>query len=132
VNAGRPSGQFYAPGPIVEAQIERPDHPIFYGYAEKTVPVRYAGGPLLDLPEEDKPAQVLMKFPGGEKAVLSGLMRNPSEIRDRPAVLDVPVGRGRVILFATNPCYRWQTHGEFSMLFNAILNYNDLGSASDK
>jgi len=29
-------------------------------------------------------------------------------------------------MFATNPCYRWQNHGEFNMLFNAILNYNDL------
>ena len=37
-----------------------------------------------------------------------------------------PVGRGRVIVFATNPCYRWQNHGEFGMLFNAILHYNDV------
>ena len=31
-----------------------------------------------------------------------------------------------VILFATNPCYRWQNHGEFNMLFNAVLNHNDI------
>jgi hypothetical protein len=30
-----------------------------------------------------------------------------------------------VLLFATNPCYRWQNLGEFRMLFNAVLNYND-------
>jgi len=126
VNAGRPSAQFYAPGPIVEAEILKPDHPLFYGYAKTTLPVRYANGPLLDLPEEDKEKQVLMKFPGGEKSVLSGLMRNPSEIRDRPAIVAVPVGKGMVVMFATNPCYRWQNHGEFNMLFNAILNFNDL------
>ena len=29
------------------------------------------------------------------------------------------------MMFATNPCYRWQNHGEFGMLFNAILHWND-------
>jgi len=24
--------------------------------------------------------------------------------------------------------YRWQNHGEFNMLFNALMNYDDLGS----
>ena len=67
-----------------------------------------------------------MRFTGTEKSVLSGLMKNPSVIKERPAILDLPAGRGRVIMFATNPCYRWQNHGEFNMLFNAILNYNDL------
>ena len=33
--------QFYAPGPIVDAEILKPEHPIFYGYDKKMVPVRY-------------------------------------------------------------------------------------------
>jgi hypothetical protein len=66
-----------------------------------------------------------MRFPAGEKSVLSGLMKNPTEIRNRAAILDVPVGAGKVLIFATNPCYRWQNHGEFNMLFNALLHYND-------
>ena len=41
--------------------------------------------------------------------------------RRPPAILDVPVGKGRVLLYATNPCYRWQNHGEFNTLFGAIL-----------
>ena len=28
-------------------------------------------------------------------------------------------------MFAGNPVYRWQNFGEFNMLFNAILNFND-------
>ena len=43
------------------------------------------------------------------------------EIRRRPAILDTPVGKGRIVTFATNPCYRWQNHGEFGMLFNAAV-----------
>jgi hypothetical protein len=126
VEAARPSGQFYAPGPIVQAEILQPSHPIFYGYSQKTLPVRWGNGPLLSVPEQDRAAQVLMRYPGGEASVLSGLMRAPNEIRDRPAIVDVPTGKGRVLLFSGNPCYRWQNHGEFNMLFGAVLHWNDV------
>jgi len=126
VEAGRTSPQFYAPGPIVQAEILHSASPIFYGYTEKTIPVRWANGPLLTVQERDREQQVLMRFTGGEAGVLSGLMRGPNEIRGRPAVLDVPEGDGRVVMFATNPCYRWQNFGEFGMLFNAVMHYNDL------
>jgi hypothetical protein len=52
-------------------------------------------------------------------------MKGVAETRDRPAIVDVPVGQGRVLLFATNPCYRWQNLGEFNMLANSILHFND-------
>jgi len=126
INASSTSSQFYAPRPIVEAEILRPEHPIFYGYTEKTLPIKYANGPLLQVPREDQDKEILMRFPGGDRSVLSGLMRGANEIRNRPAIVDVPTGQGRVLLYATNPVYRWQNHGEFNMVFNALLNYNDL------
>ena len=125
VEAGRTSPQFYAPGPIIEAEVLKPKHPIFYGYTEKTMPVRWASGPLLTVPQTDK-SEILMRFPGGDQSVLSGLMKGANEIKERPAILNVPVGQGRVLLFATNPCYRWQNLGEFRMLFNAMMNFDDL------
>ncbi|MBI3422608.1 MAG: hypothetical protein HY011_06680 [Acidobacteria bacterium] len=127
IEAGRTSPQFYAPGPIIEAEILQPNHPLFYGYTQKTIPVRYGNGPLLAVPERDRAQQILMRYPGGDKSVLSGLMRGANEITNRPAIVDVPVGKGRVLMFAGNPCYRWQNHGEFGMLFNAVLHYNDWG-----
>ena len=45
VEAARPPAAFYAPGPIVQAEITRPAHPVFYGYTEKEQPVRWANGP---------------------------------------------------------------------------------------
>jgi hypothetical protein len=150
VDAGRTTAQFYAPGPIVDAEIVRPEHPIFYGYDKRTVPVRYGNGPLLTVqnvgggrgggPEgageggapPAPPQNILMRYPGGEDHVLSGLMRGANEIRNRPAIVDMPSGKGRVILFAGNPCYRWQNFGEFNMLFNAVLNFNDIKSETPR
>lgn len=131
INASRASSQFYAPRPIVQAEIQRPEHPIFYGYTEKTVPTKYTNGPLLQVPQ-DQQDQILMRYPGGDTSVMSGLMRGANEIRNRPAIVDVPSGKGRVLLYATNPVYRWQNHGEFNMLFNALMNYNDFKAPMSK
>ena len=145
VDAARTSPQFYAPGPIIDAEILKPEHPIFYGYDKTTVPVRYGNGPLLSvqtganpfdgppLTPPPPPAQsILMRYPGGDDHVLSGLMRGANEIRNRAAIVDEPAGKGRVIIFAGNPCYRWQNFGEFNMLFNTVLNYNDIRTEATK
>lgn len=126
VSASRTTGGFYAPRPIVETQILRPEHPIFYGYTDTMVPTKFTNGPLLSVPDDLEDEQVLMKYVGGDDAVLSGLMVGAGQITDRPAIVSVPVGQGRIVMYATNPVYRWQNHGEFNMLFNAILNYDDL------
>ena len=126
VDAAPTTAAFYAPGPIVEAEILQPNHPLFYGYTEKVVPVRWAGGPLLRVPTDEQRQTVLMRFPGTDRSILSGLMRGVAETRNRPAIVDEPVGQGRVLIFSTNPAYRWQNLGEFNMLANSILNFNDL------
>ena len=127
LGARRPGSGFYAPGPLVEAEIKAPGHPIFYGYETAKTPVRYANGPLLEVPRRFRDDWVLMTF---SDKVLSGHLRGANQIEGRPAIVDVPREDGRVVLFATNPCYRWQNHGEFGMLFNTILHYNDLDSRS--
>jgi hypothetical protein len=125
VEVARASKAFYAPGPIVTAKLLKPANPIFYGYTESTVSVRWATTALLSLPIREQ-NNVLMSFPGGDKAVLSGLMVGASEVKDRPAIVDLPVGSGQVLMFMTNPVYRWQNFGEYRMLYNALFNYKDL------
>ena len=136
VESQNPATGFYAPGPYVQSEILLPNHPIMYGYDQKTLPVRFNGGPLLQAgpppgaeqfagSSPDRP-QVIARFTGGEAGVLSGLMRNPDQIRNRPMVVDAPAGKGRVILYANNPIYRWQTFGEHAMVFNALMFWNDM------
>ncbi|MCO4100857.1 MAG: hypothetical protein HEQ38_15995 [Gemmatimonas sp.] len=113
--------------PLVEATITRPEHPVFYGFGKTTIPVKYVGGTPFKVGIADE-GNVLARYVGGDKAVLSGLMTGADSLRSRPFAVDVPQamnGRGRVILFANNPIYRWQNHGEFNMVFNSLINWND-------
>ena len=43
-----------------------------------------------------------------------------------PVVVDVPVGKGHVVLFANNPIYRGETIGSYFMVFNTILSFDNL------
>ena len=65
---------------------------------------------------------------GGDSSVLSGAMvgRRPVAGRRRsPSTSPTPTtARGACILFANNPIYRWQNHGEFNMVFNSLLNWS--------
>jgi hypothetical protein len=71
--------------------------------------------------------RVVLRFASDEKNLLvSGMLAGGSELAGKPAVIDVPVGKGHVVMFANNPMWRHQTHGSFSMLFNAALNFDNL------
>jgi hypothetical protein len=71
---------------------------------------------------------------GGTASVLSGLMEGADSLKLRPFAVDIPRahhGQGRVILFSNNPIYRWQNHGEFNMVFNSLINWNDVVPMKD-
>ena len=111
--------------PIVQGEVVRTDHPMFYGYAEKMLPMKYVGGSVLRVGVADQP-NILARYVGGDASVLSGLMTGADNLRQKAFAADVPGannGKGRVILFANNPVYRWQNHGEFNMMFNVLLNW---------
>jgi hypothetical protein len=79
------------------------------------------------VPLRERP-RVVLRFARDEKDLLvSGMLANGSELANRAAIVDVPLGRGHILLFATNPMWRHQTQGEFFLLFNAALNYDNLG-----
>ncbi|MDB4916467.1 MAG: hypothetical protein JWM95_4111 [Gemmatimonadetes bacterium] len=114
--------------PLVRGEIVKSESPVFYGYADKTLPVKYVGGLPFRVGLANE-SNVLARYVGGDSAVLSGLMVGADSLKSRPFAVDVPMaykGHGRVIMFSNNPIYRWQNHGEFNMIFNSVLNWNDV------
>ena len=69
------------------------------------------------------PAHVAARFPahGGQDFFVSGFARGESELGGTAAVIDEPVGTGRVVSFSTDPNYRAWTVGMQKMLRNAVL-----------
>jgi uncharacterized membrane protein len=113
--------------PLITAEIMRPEHPVFYGYGSKIFPIKFGQGSQLFKVGVADQANVLAQYVGGDASVLSGLMVGADRIKGRAFAMDVPNahnGNGRVIMFANNPIYRWQNHGEFNMIFNSILNWS--------
>ena len=78
------------------------------------------------LPPPEMRPRVILRFAAEKDLLISGMLAGGSELANRPAVVDVPVGKGHVVMFANNPMWRHQTHGSFSLLFNAALNFDHL------
>jgi hypothetical protein len=76
--------------------------------------------------DEARP-RVVLSFPQNPNdMLLSGTLANGQFLANRAAALDVPLGKGHVVMFALRPFWRWQTQGTYSLGFNAIMNWNDL------
>ena len=69
-----------------------------------------------------------MRFDAQNTLLVSGLLEGGNDIAQRPVVVDVPVGKGHVVLFANNPIYRGETIGSYFLVFNTILNWDNLNA----
>jgi hypothetical protein len=70
--------------------------------------------------------RVILRFADEKNLWISGMLAGGAELAGAPAIIDVPLGRGHVVLFANNPMWRQETQGSFMLLLNAALNYDHL------
>ena len=52
-------------------------------------------------------------------------MTGESELQGKPAIFNIPVGKGRVIAFNFDPIHRSMSRSDFRLVWNALLNWND-------
>jgi hypothetical protein len=79
------------------------------------------------IPPQFRP-RVALRFDAQNTLLVSGLLDGGTDIAQRPVVVDVPVGKGHVVLFANNPIYRGETIGSYSLVFNTIVNFDNLNA----
>ena len=72
--------------------------------------------------------RVVLRYGDARDLLVSGLLDQGGELAQHAAVLDVPVERGHVLLFSNNPVWRGETHGSYFLVFNAILNFDNLNA----
>lgn len=78
------------------------------------------------LPPPEQRPRAILRFAAEKQLLLSGMLTGGSEIAERPAVVDVPHGKGHIVLFAINPMWRGQTNGSYFLVFNALMNFDRL------
>lgn len=86
----------------------------------------------LYMPPDLTKIRVVLRFERKEKLLISGMLDGGEDLQNRAAVVDVPLGKGHILLFAINPMWRFETHGSFFLLFNAALNYDNLDIGQPK
>jgi hypothetical protein len=83
------------------------------------------------IPPAERP-RIVFRYGGsddGDDALLvSGLLDHGDEIAQHASVIDVPAGQGHFVLFSTNPIYRGETAGSYSLVLNTILNFDNLNA----
>jgi hypothetical protein len=72
--------------------------------------------------------RVVLRYADSRDLFVSGLLDGGDEIAQHAAVIDAPYGNGHVVLFSTNPFWRGQTKGSYFLVFNAILNFDNLNA----
>ncbi len=132
------------PGAHVRVTFDRPDHPIAYGYPQHSWVFRQ-NFPLYNTPRrwlrmaycttcldgpEDR-SGIVMEWGDAESKdfVISGQAWGEENLIGRPAILDLPVGRGHVVAFNFNPIHRDLNRGDQRLLWNAILNWQAILAA---
>ncbi len=84
-------------------------------------------GNAINAPPELRP-RVTLRFSAQNELLVSGLLAGGADIAQQAVVVDVPSEKGHYVLFANNPIYRGETIGSYFMVFNAILNFDNLGA----
>ncbi len=126
------------PGAHVRVTFDQPDSPLAYGYPARTHVFRQ-NFPLYDPPRSwlrmaycttclDGPVDrtnIIMEWGDRDGApfVVSGQAWGESRLIGRPAILDMPVGRGHVVAFNFNPLHRDLNRGDHRLVWNAIINW---------
>ncbi|HEX2779977.1 MAG TPA: hypothetical protein VHM30_10785, partial [Gemmatimonadaceae bacterium] len=83
--------------------------------------------PIGIIPPDQRP-RVALRFADQKELLVSGLLDGGNDIAQRPVVVDVPVQRGHVVLFANNPMWRGETIGSYTLVFNTIMNWDNLNA----
>ena len=115
-----PNEKFYVPGSLLEVRVD-PRHPLAYGLPERAH-VFFDDSPAFRLAPEAATQGVHAVASFDTPAPLrSGWAWGQEHLDGAVQIVDAPVGKGRVALFAPEIVWRAQPHGTFKLLFNGIF-----------
>ncbi len=134
------------PGAHLKVNFMRPTHPIAYGYSTDSYVFRQ-NFPLYSVPRRwltmaycntclDGPIDtrgVVMQWgtSDGTSMLVSGQVWGEAGLAGRPAIMDIPVGKGHVVTFNFNPLHRDMNRGDQRLLWNTLINWRSIVTTAE-
>ena len=126
----RPTGRGTADDPDVpqgRVGVEAPADPKVDAWQASPVTDEQLRNGINVIPPSMRP-RVILRYADSRDLLVSGLVENGSEIAQHPAVVDATLDKGHVVLFSNNPIWRGETLGSYFLVYNAIMNFDQLGA----
>jgi len=111
--------------PALDPRFEAPARPTVQPWEATPVTDEMLRNPLNIIPAAQRP-RVVLRYGDQRELLVSGLLEGGGDIAQRAIVVDVPVERGHVVLFANNPVWRAQTIGSYALVLNTLLHFGSL------
>jgi hypothetical protein len=129
VTDGLPRTDFYVPGSILRIEVDT-TNPLANGMPKESIawvensPVFEVSGTGVSPVNTGRMpvphSKIIAWYPKDKDPLLSGWLLGGDRIKGKAALVEVGMGKGRIILFGFRPQYRGQSLATYPLFFNAI------------
>ncbi len=116
VTRGLNSRDFYGPGSLLRVAVDT-RHPLAAGLP-RDLEVWFESSPAWDT--GNSPYRSVASY-GGSGILASGWLLGEKHLAGKSALVEVPMEKGRIVLFGMRPQYRAQSYLTLKLLFNSFL-----------
>jgi Zinc carboxypeptidase len=116
-----PRTDFYVPGSILRIELDT-SHPIAKGMPKESI-AWAEDSPVFELVNNASDAsnvRVIAWYPKDKDPLLSGWLLGGDRIKGKAALVEVTMGKGKIILFGFRPQYRAQSLATYPLFFNSL------------
>src|ERR1700730_17139868 len=120
---GLPRTDFYVPGSILRIELDTND-PIAKGMPKESI-AWAENSPVFEIKSDPLALlriKIIARYPTDKDPLLSGWLLGGDRIKGKAALVEVGMGKGRIVLFGFRPQYRGQSLATYPLFFNAITN----------
>jgi hypothetical protein len=115
---GLKSSDFYCPGSVLRIEVDTAS-PLARGTPSRA-DAYFINGAAFEVTDDSRARVVARYSQSKEELLRSGWLLGSQYIAGRAALVEVILGRGRVVLFGFRPQHRGQTWGTFPLVFNSV------------
>jgi hypothetical protein len=122
---GLPRTDFYVPGSILRMELDTAN-PIAAGMPKDSI-AWVENSPVFEIKSDPLAlarVKIIASYPKDRDPLLSGWLLGGDRVKGKAALVEVGLGKGRIILFGFRPQYRAQSLATYPLFFNAISEKN--------